>query len=433
MKSGGQIPWNAIAICSMSQTSWQTGNLNVNEDFGNHSKDQLCYLSHWLDIFSERDKARIQRFGRKLLRGIIIGYALIAGTIWKGDILIADIEELVKLDASEIYPRRLNAKEVLITRDEKFVIPTADVSATLSGRSYEFQEPTLRREPTARRENLSGEYHGDWEEVQPEETKDDAEAREHFWSIQGDFIYRHHIEPRSSILRVDKRIISYSTELYWCHQVNLCRSVDCTRRTTGWILGCWQQQKYVRVMDWISQDLRYWTKLLKRDVSNPGWDWREFKRHHIQITYGPMQGQELRKQSRNCYSMRKTVFPNMHTGNRCSKITRAEVSEDKTHLYWYCIGKRNSEKYYSFTHEFVPMKGSQESSSPNFRWRWKQAHVVSSRDTAYLWDEILQVNLQIREYEILSRVNLGRKKYKLRMLICPPNLGSTHECGGCTC
>ena len=34
------------------------------------------------------------------------------------------------------------------------------------------------------------------EEFQSEETKDDVEVREDFWSIQGDFTYRHHIEPR---------------------------------------------------------------------------------------------------------------------------------------------------------------------------------------------------------------------------------------------
>ena len=33
---------------------------------------------------------------------------------WKGDILTADLEDLEKLDASEIYPRRINAREVLI-------------------------------------------------------------------------------------------------------------------------------------------------------------------------------------------------------------------------------------------------------------------------------------------------------------------------------
>ena len=47
MKSGGKIPWNGITICRMSKTSWQTGNLKMNEDLVNHSKDQLYYLTHW--------------------------------------------------------------------------------------------------------------------------------------------------------------------------------------------------------------------------------------------------------------------------------------------------------------------------------------------------------------------------------------------------
>ena len=37
---------------------------------------------------------------------------------------------------------------------------------------------------------------GESGESQPTETADDAEARADFWSIQGDFIYRHHSEPR---------------------------------------------------------------------------------------------------------------------------------------------------------------------------------------------------------------------------------------------
>ena len=106
---------------------------------------------------------------------------MIAGRIWEEDILIADIEELGKLDASEIYPRRLNAKEVLLTqKDGEFVFSVADGSAKISGRDYEFQEPTLRLESTVKRVNLSGESHGDREEFQPEELKDDAEAQKDF-------------------------------------------------------------------------------------------------------------------------------------------------------------------------------------------------------------------------------------------------------------
>ena len=56
--------------------------------------------------------------------------------------------------------------------------------------------------------------------------------------------------------------------------------------------------------------------------------------------------------------------------------------------YIVVAGKgRNSVPYHNFTQEFVPMKRSQESSSLNFLWRWKQALVVSSGGTAYLWDK----------------------------------------------
>ena len=47
-----------------------------------------------------------------------------------------------------------------------------------------------------RSEDLSGEIQGESGESQPVEPTDDAEARADFWSIQGDFINRHHNEPR---------------------------------------------------------------------------------------------------------------------------------------------------------------------------------------------------------------------------------------------
>ena len=43
-----------------------------------------------------------------------------AGGIWKGDVLIADLEELETMDASEIYSKRLNAKEVIFPKEGEF-------------------------------------------------------------------------------------------------------------------------------------------------------------------------------------------------------------------------------------------------------------------------------------------------------------------------
>ena len=71
--------------------------------------------------------------------------------------------------------------------------------------NFGFQEPTLRRESTVRREkNLSGESHGDREEFQPEEPEDDAEAQKDFWPVQGYFFYCHQIEPRVQLTCPEK-------------------------------------------------------------------------------------------------------------------------------------------------------------------------------------------------------------------------------------
>ena len=143
MKSGGQIQRNAITICRMSKTSWQTGNLNMNEDLVNHSEDQLYYLTHWLDISenSERDKARIQQFERNYYEEF---YWLCFIRGWKFGRKIFWLLMLKNWKIwrhQYIFLRRPNAKEVLITqRDEEFVYPIADGSAKLSGRNYEFQE-----------------------------------------------------------------------------------------------------------------------------------------------------------------------------------------------------------------------------------------------------------------------------------------------------
>ena len=74
-----------------------------------------------------KDQSRIHQFGKKVLPGLFLGYALYAGGIWKGDVLVADLEELQTMDASEIYSKRLNAKEVIFPKENgKFIFPVAD-------------------------------------------------------------------------------------------------------------------------------------------------------------------------------------------------------------------------------------------------------------------------------------------------------------------
>ena len=55
--------------------------------------------------------------------------------MWKGDILLADTEELENMDASEIPARRLDAKEALMPNMVNiFILPIAEGTVKLSGR-----------------------------------------------------------------------------------------------------------------------------------------------------------------------------------------------------------------------------------------------------------------------------------------------------------
>ena len=93
---------------------------------------------------STKDLSRLHHFGPKVLPGIFLGYALYARGVWNGDILVADIEELEEMDASELHARRLNAKEVLMPmKSEKFVFPVADGTVNIFGCGQRLRTSTL--------------------------------------------------------------------------------------------------------------------------------------------------------------------------------------------------------------------------------------------------------------------------------------------------
>ena len=50
MKVGGQILWNVTPICETSQIYYLMGRRPVKDVLGNHLKDQLFHLVHWLSI-----------------------------------------------------------------------------------------------------------------------------------------------------------------------------------------------------------------------------------------------------------------------------------------------------------------------------------------------------------------------------------------------
>ena len=92
--------------------------------FGQPFKGPIIQFGSVVEYHSvtAKDQSIIHQFGKKVLPGLFHGYALYAEEIWKGDVLVADLEELESMDASEIYSKRLNAKEVIFSKEKGEII-----------------------------------------------------------------------------------------------------------------------------------------------------------------------------------------------------------------------------------------------------------------------------------------------------------------------
>ena len=81
-----------------------------------------------------------------------------AGGIWKGDVLIADLEELETMDVSEVYSNRLNAKEKITPKENgKSIFPIADGRIKLAGGDQD-----LRTSTSVGERPIRGECHVDF-------------------------------------------------------------------------------------------------------------------------------------------------------------------------------------------------------------------------------------------------------------------------------
>ena len=103
------------------------------------------------------------------------------------------------MDASEIYSKRLNAKEVIFPKEKgEFNFPIADGRIKTLGGDQDLRTSTLVRHRPIQGEGhiaFLGESEGSL--PQPQDSLPDAgEAINDFWSMSGNFIFRHQVEPR---------------------------------------------------------------------------------------------------------------------------------------------------------------------------------------------------------------------------------------------
>ena len=220
---------------------------------------------------SAKDQSRIHQFGKKVLPRLFLGNALYAVRIWKGDVMVADIEELETMDASEIYSERLNAKEVIFPKENgKFYFPAADGRIKLPGGDQGLRTSTLTRENPNRGEghvDFLGESEGSL--PPPQDSLPDAdEAINDFWSMSGNFIYCHHVEPRVKLYSSREESFTHQRwkRVRNKHQI---RIRDATQDRQPEIQSSLVRDDFQRIMEQTNNDCRFRILILTNSLHQP--------------------------------------------------------------------------------------------------------------------------------------------------------------------
>ena len=185
------ILWNGVPICETFKISCLMGKLHTKGVLENkRTSHSVWFIGRVSPYFCERP-AKNPSIWKESLTWIVPWIRSARGENLEGDILVADIEELETMDASEIYSKRLNAKEVIFPKENgKFIFPAADVRIKFIGGDQELRTSTLIRDrPFQGESNIDflGESEGSL--PPPEDSLPDAgEAINDFWSMSGNFI-----------------------------------------------------------------------------------------------------------------------------------------------------------------------------------------------------------------------------------------------------
>ena len=179
------------------------------------------------------------------------------------------------MDASEIYSKRLNAKEVIFpTEKGEFIFLLADGRIKTPGGDQDLRTSTLvRHRPIQGESNID--FHGESEGSlpQPHDSLPVAgEARNDFWSMSGNFIYRHHVEPRVKLYSPREESFPIPLKYIDVTRTLLIRIWMLSKRSALMIIGTLMALETSLILGQVSHNLLYSKKKLLTDICGPGRD-----------------------------------------------------------------------------------------------------------------------------------------------------------------
>ena len=206
--------------------------------FGNHIEDWLFRSVHWSLWRTSQESIILE----KVFPGLFLGYALYASGIWKGDVLVADLEELETKDAPDIYSKRLNAKEVIFHKEKgEFIFPI---------RRWTNRPANIHLYTNSRRKSswFSWRIRG----VSSTTSRLTSGCR---WSNKRLLVHvrKLHLPPsrgtQSQTVHAKRRIISYSAEVHRRYQNDTYVDGCLVGKANWWLLELWWRSSIVGCMD----------------------------------------------------------------------------------------------------------------------------------------------------------------------------------------
>ena len=198
MNIGGQKQWNVIPICESIQDLLSDGKTPYERRFGKPFKGPIIPFGSLVEYctISAKDQSRIHQWERKSYLDCSSDTDCTRVYFGRVTYWLQTLRSWRRWTHRKSTRERLNAKEVIFPK-EKWILQASNGRIKLPG-DQDLRTSTLIRDRPIRGEShvdFLGESEGSL--LPPHDSFPDAgEAINDFWSISGNFMCRHHVEPR---------------------------------------------------------------------------------------------------------------------------------------------------------------------------------------------------------------------------------------------